>query len=122
MSPTGRPGTTPTRRRRSGEALRAGGDELGLPEPDLVVSLLDRWPDVVGATVAEHARPRSLRDGVLTVAVDAPPWATQLRYLEGDIRRAFGRSAAATASTRSGSSSIRRVERRAWARPSTGLW
>lgn len=71
---------------RLGDALRAVGDELGLPEPDLVASLLERWPDVVGATVAAHARPRSIREGVLTVAVDAPPWATQLRYLENDIR------------------------------------
>jgi predicted nucleic acid-binding Zn ribbon protein len=69
-----------------GDALRSVGNELGLPEPDLVASLVDHWPDVVGRAVAEHARPRSLRDGVLTVAVDAPPWATQLRYLEHDIR------------------------------------
>ena len=69
-----------------GDALRAVGEELGLPEPALVASLNDRWPEVVGATVAEHARPRSLRDGVLTIAVDAPPWATQLRYLEHEIR------------------------------------
>jgi len=71
---------------RLGDALRSVGNELGLPEPDLVASLVDHWPDVVGHAVAEHARPRSLRDGVLTVAVDAPPWATQLRYLEHDIR------------------------------------
>ena len=68
------------------DALRAVGDELGLPDPGLVASLSDRWPDVVGATVAEHARPRSLRDGTLTIAVDASPWATQLRYLEHEIR------------------------------------
>jgi len=86
VSRTGRPGDDPDAPMPLGEALRAVGDELGLPEPDLVASLLDRWPEVVGAAVAEHARPRSLRDGVLTVAVDAPPWATQLRYLEGDIR------------------------------------
>jgi predicted nucleic acid-binding Zn ribbon protein len=71
---------------RLGDALRAVGNELGLPAPDLVASLVERWPDVVGTTVAAHARPRSIRDGVLTVAVDAPPWATQLRYLENDIR------------------------------------
>jgi predicted nucleic acid-binding Zn ribbon protein len=71
---------------RLGDALRAVGNELGLPAPDLVAALVERWPDVVGSTVAAHARPRSIRDGVLTVAVDAPPWATQLRYLENDIR------------------------------------
>ena len=86
MSPPRRPGDEPDAPTRLGDALRAVGDELGLPEPDLVASLVERWPDVVGETVASHARPRSIRDGVLTVAVDAPPWATQLRYLENDIR------------------------------------
>lgn len=69
-----------------GDALRAVGAELGLPDPELVDSLGAHWAEVVGATVAAHARPRSLRDGVLTIAVDAPPWATQLRYLEQQIR------------------------------------
>ncbi len=36
----------------------------------------------MGADVAAHARLVSVRDGVLTVAVDDPIWATQLRYLE----------------------------------------
>jgi len=67
------------------EALREVGAQLGLPEPDLVASLGDRWVDVVGVTVAAHARPRGLRDGTLTIAVDAPPWATELRYLEREI-------------------------------------
>ena len=37
---------------------------------------------MVGDDVAAHARLVSVRDGVLTVAVDDPIWATQLRYLE----------------------------------------
>jgi hypothetical protein len=68
------------------DALRVVGAELGLPDPGLVASLNDRWPDVVGPTVAGHARPRSIRDGILTIAVDAPAWATELRYLEHEIR------------------------------------
>ena len=86
MSRAGGSRDDPERPTRLGDALRAVGAELGLPEPDLVATLLDRWADVVGPSVAAHARPRSLREGVLTVAVDAPPWATQLRYLEHDIR------------------------------------
>ena len=77
-----RPESPPT---SLGDALRDVGAELGLPEPGLVASLGDRWAEVVGSTVAEHARPRGLRDGILTIAVDAPAWATQLRYLERDI-------------------------------------
>ena len=32
--------------------------------------------------MAEHSHASSIRDGVLTVVVDGPIWATQLRYLE----------------------------------------
>jgi predicted nucleic acid-binding Zn ribbon protein len=35
--------------------------------------------------VAQHSRPRGVRNGVLDIAVDAPAWATQLRYLEADL-------------------------------------
>jgi len=43
------------------------------------------WADVVGEQIAAHARPVSLRDGTLVVAVDQPGWATQLRFLEADL-------------------------------------
>ena len=68
-----------------GEAIAAVGEELGFGDPRVVSRLLDAWPDLVGAAIAEHARIRSLRRGVLTIAVDAAPWATQLRYLESEI-------------------------------------
>ncbi len=68
-----------------GEAIAAVGEELGFGDPRAVSRLLDAWPDMVGAAIAEHARIRSLRRGVLTIAVDAAPWATQLRYLESDL-------------------------------------
>jgi predicted nucleic acid-binding Zn ribbon protein len=44
-----------------------------------------RWSEVVGADVAPHARLVSVREGSLTVAVEEPVWATQLRYLESAI-------------------------------------
>lgn len=47
--------------------------------------IFSQWDDVVGAAVAAHARPLSLRDGVLSVAVDNPAWATQLRLLGNDL-------------------------------------
>jgi predicted nucleic acid-binding Zn ribbon protein len=45
------------------------------------------WEDLVGPDVAAHATPRSLRDGVLTVVVDHPAWATSLRMLSADLLR-----------------------------------
>jgi predicted nucleic acid-binding Zn ribbon protein len=44
-----------------------------------------RWSELVGPTVAAHAEPCRLRDGVLTVGVRQPGWATQLRYLEPEL-------------------------------------
>ena len=71
------------------DALSEVGAELGLPDPGLVGVLTERWPEVVGDGIAAHAHPRDLRDGTLTIAVDAPPWATELRYLETDICARF---------------------------------
>jgi len=68
-----------------GDALAAVGRDLGMPATGAVTALARRWPEVVGEEVAEHATPSSVRDGVLTVIVDGPIWATQLRYLEAAI-------------------------------------
>jgi hypothetical protein len=68
------------------DALAAVGAELGLADPGALAVLSERWRDVVGDAVAPHARLQSLRGGVLTIAVDAAPWATELRYLESTLR------------------------------------
>jgi len=70
-----------------GEALGSVSAELGLPDPVATGALADRWEEVVGAVIAPHARLRTLRNGVLTIAVDAAPWATELRYQEDMLRR-----------------------------------
>jgi predicted nucleic acid-binding Zn ribbon protein len=39
------------------------------------------WPEIVGADIAKHAQPVSLRNGLLVVAVDHPVWLQELsRY------------------------------------------
>jgi predicted nucleic acid-binding Zn ribbon protein len=48
-------------------------------------SLFADWDEIVGPQLAAHARPRSLRQGTLVVAVSDPAWATQLRFLEADL-------------------------------------
>ena len=69
-----------------GEAVAAVGSELGLPPMAALDAVGARWSELVGPAVAEHARVRSLRGGVLTIAVDDAPWATQLRYLDETLR------------------------------------
>ena len=64
------------------DALAKVGAEFGLAPDGAHATLDTRWAEVMGADVAAHAHLVSVRDGVLTVAVDDPIWATQLRYLE----------------------------------------
>ncbi len=64
------------------DALAAVGAELGLAAGNAHGNLEAHWAQVMGDDVAAHAHLVSLRDGVLTVTVDGPIWATQMRYLE----------------------------------------
>jgi len=71
--------------RRIREGLARVSRELGIADPDAFEIVTSRWEEIVGPAVAARARPRHLRDGVLTVEVDDGGWATQLRYSEADV-------------------------------------
>jgi predicted nucleic acid-binding Zn ribbon protein len=58
---------------------------LGAPDSEVLTRLFSRWDELVGGDVAAHAQPLSLLRGTLVVGVDAPAWATHLRYLEADL-------------------------------------
>jgi predicted nucleic acid-binding Zn ribbon protein len=77
--------------RRLGEALSQVASDLHLDDPDDVAAVMAAWPTVVGEAVAAHVRPRRLHEGELLVEVDAPVWATQMRYLQEDLLRQLGR-------------------------------
>lgn len=44
-----------------------------------------RWTQLVGAEIAEHAQPVSLKDGELLVRASSTAWATQLRLLQRQL-------------------------------------
>ncbi|GAA4432922.1 hypothetical protein GCM10023148_38520 [Actinokineospora soli] len=44
-----------------------------------------KWAALVGADVAEHAKPLTLKDGELTVQAESTAWATQLRLLQRQL-------------------------------------
>jgi predicted nucleic acid-binding Zn ribbon protein len=71
--------------RRVGEGLDAIARRLGAPTASSMGAVFSRWDEAVGPAIASHARPIALADGVLTVGVDEPGWATQLRYLANDV-------------------------------------
>lgn len=75
--------------RRLRESLDRVTRSLGAGGADTVATVFARWESLVGEQIAAHVRPRSLRDGVLVVLADHPGWATQLRFLEGDLLSAL---------------------------------
>jgi predicted nucleic acid-binding Zn ribbon protein len=68
------------------EALAKLSRRLGLPDPSRAGAVWGRWEELVGAEIAGHARPSSLRGGVLRVRADSPGWAHELGYMREEIQ------------------------------------
>ena len=66
-------------------SLDAIANKLGAPKASALAAVFDRWADIVGDGIAAHTRPRTLRKGVLVIAVDDPAWATEIRSRGGEI-------------------------------------
>jgi predicted nucleic acid-binding Zn ribbon protein len=64
--------------------------QIGASEAAPLALVFAHWEDVVGESVAAHARPVSLVRGTLKVAVDQSGWATQLRYLAPQLVERIG--------------------------------
>ncbi|CAN5708900.1 hypothetical protein BH18ACT15_BH18ACT15_14880 [soil metagenome] len=69
------------------DLIGSAGHGLGLFDPVATGRLWARWGEIVGAGVAAHAEPTSLREGVLRVRADSPAWATEIAFLREEIRR-----------------------------------
>ena len=84
---TWRPLRQPSEPRRLADSLDRITGSLGAPNASALTTIFDRWPTIVGPAIAAHARPLSLRRGTLTIAADQSGWATQLTYLEAELKR-----------------------------------
>jgi predicted nucleic acid-binding Zn ribbon protein len=62
------------------------GVRMGLGRSRDAGLIWSRWSEIVGPSIARHAEPSSLREGVLRVRADSPTWATELGYLAVDIK------------------------------------
>lgn len=49
--------------------------------------LENRWSQIVGADLARRCEPVRLAGGTLVIRAESRTWATQLRYMTGEIRR-----------------------------------
>ena len=58
---------------------------MKVTDESTAMGLFSHWPTIVGESVAEHVTPKRLEKRVLTVEVDDPAWATQLKFLESQL-------------------------------------
>ena len=63
--------------------------DQGWRERTAVAQVMVEWPDIVGPELADHVRPESFEQGELTLRADSTAWATQVRLLLPDLRRAL---------------------------------
>jgi predicted nucleic acid-binding Zn ribbon protein len=71
--------------KRVSEVLDGVSRRLGAAPPGVLTAVFARWEDLVGAEIAAHCRPVSVRGQVLDLVVDQPAWATQIRFMSSDI-------------------------------------
>jgi predicted nucleic acid-binding Zn ribbon protein len=55
-----------------------------------LAAVTEIWPEIVGEQVAQHAWPKALVGGVLTVAADHHAWATELRFFASEVLKRLG--------------------------------
>ena len=80
------------------QVVRSLRPETGTPTPSAAAmgGVFGRWEEAVGAAVAAHVQPVKLDGTTLVVKVDDPAWATQLKFLEGTLRKRLLEVAGAT--------------------------
>ncbi len=72
----------PWHARESLDRLLAG---FSAPRTDVLEAIFGRWPEIVGADLAEHCRPAKVQGDLLTVVATDPAWASELRWLESEV-------------------------------------
>jgi predicted nucleic acid-binding Zn ribbon protein len=75
------------------ESLGQVTRRLGGANPEVLATLFSRWEVLVGPEIAAHCQPVSVRRGVLDLLVDQPAWASQIRFMAGEILAALADSA-----------------------------
>ena len=64
-----------------GKVLRS----IKVSDESTALGLFSNWSTIVGDAIAEHVVPKRLEKRILTVEVDDPAWATQLKVLEAQL-------------------------------------
>lgn len=69
----------------AGAVLAGMTGELGWQRPLTEARLFTDWAALVGAEIAGHCQPESLRDGELRITATSTAWASQIRLLSGRL-------------------------------------
>ncbi len=78
-------GDDPRDPKRAGRVLDSYIADRGWEISVSIHTLLERWADVVGESVAAHSTPETYAAGVVVVRTDSTAWATQLRTIAPQI-------------------------------------
>ena len=60
---------------------------LGSPPVEVLTTIVERWPELIGPDAAAVSEPVSVSDGCLVVVVAEPAWVSQLRWSETNSSR-----------------------------------
>lgn len=74
-----------------GAAVKGLIRSRGWSAPVAVGSVISRWEQLVGESIAEHCTPQSFEDGVVVVICDSTAWATNLKLMKGTLMEVFER-------------------------------
>jgi predicted nucleic acid-binding Zn ribbon protein len=67
------------------ESLNRVARSIGGPDAPALTAIFGRWHELVGESIAAHARPAKLSGETLVIDVDEPIWRTQLSFLEREL-------------------------------------
>ena len=70
-----------------GKTLEQFLHHLGAPPVRTLSNLSREWPEVVGPTLAQHSKPTDVIDGVLSIICDDASWASQLNWMDHQIKQ-----------------------------------
>lgn len=76
------PGKPP---RSLSEVLGTVMRRMKMSDESAAFGVFSHWREIVGAPIADHVTPVRVEKRVLTVQVEDPAWATQLKFLEAKI-------------------------------------
>lgn len=68
-----------------GKALHESLERQGLVRRIREEEVLQRWDEIVGRAIANHARPTRLRSGVLWLEVTDATWRQELHMMRGGL-------------------------------------